>query len=261
MSTARPAIEPGHDAEAPVLISVVVPVYNRARYLAEALDRVQTQNYRPIEVIVVDDGSTDGSGDLARSYPETRVIDQPHGGVALARNAGVLAARGALVAFQDSDDLWAVNKLAVQAGFMFANPGVDFTLTRMRNFIDPGGNPPSWSRPELLNSTCLGIGPTLMVWRRVFDQVGLFDTRCAVGEDVDWVLRARDRGCTLSVVDEVLLCRRLHESNTTSDAGQCASEFLSLLRRSVRRKRAASTHPSGASSGAARLVVGESAET
>ena len=96
------------------LVSVIIPVYNREKFLAEAIDSVLAQTYRPIEIIVIDDGSTDKSGEIARSYAETKYIYQDNQGVSVARNIGVDAAQGEFLAFLDSDDMWLHNKLETQ---------------------------------------------------------------------------------------------------------------------------------------------------
>jgi len=98
------------------LVSVVIPVYNAEPFLREALDSVLAQDYEPFEVIVVDDGSTDGSGTIARSYPEVRYLRQENQGPAVARNAGIAAAQGEFLAFFDADDVMLPNKLSVQVG-------------------------------------------------------------------------------------------------------------------------------------------------
>ena len=103
-------------------VSVVIPVYNAARFLADAIRSVQAQRHPRIEIIVVDDGSTDGSGEVARSFAGVRCLRQANGGIAAARNAGVHEARGNLLAFLDADDLWTPGKLALQLDVLRADP-------------------------------------------------------------------------------------------------------------------------------------------
>ena len=96
------------------LVSVIVPVYNGEHYLSFAIHSILRQDYHPSEVIVVDDGSTDNSANIARSFKEVRYIHQSNQGVAMARNVGIAAARGEFIAFLDADDLWTPNKLSIQ---------------------------------------------------------------------------------------------------------------------------------------------------
>ena len=114
------------------LVSCIIPVFNGARFLGEAVDSILAQTYRPCEVIVVDDGSTDATGDVIAGYGERVVaVRQPNRGEAAARNAGVRAARGALVAFLDADDLWGPEKLTRQAAKLGEDPRIDLCFTRL----------------------------------------------------------------------------------------------------------------------------------
>src|SRR3982074_3555445 len=99
------------------LVSVIVPVYNGERFLAETLQSIINQQYRPLELIVIDDGSTDQTARIATSVSEVRYFYQRNQGVANARNAGLAAARGELIAFLDADDLWQPNKLSLQVEY------------------------------------------------------------------------------------------------------------------------------------------------
>src|SRR5687768_4036157 len=121
----------------PAVISVIVPTYNGAAYLAETLASVRAQDYRPVELIVVDDGSNDASPEIAASFrPSVRLV-QPHQGLAVARNAGLAAATGTLIAFLDQDDWWEVDKLRRQAAYLAEHREVDGVLTQQRFFLSP----------------------------------------------------------------------------------------------------------------------------
>src|SRR2546425_10651809 len=107
----------------PSCVSVVIPVYNGEQYLADAIQSVRDQTYQNVEVIVVDDGSTDESADVAKKFGEAiRYVHQSNGGVGKARNTGIAAARGAYLAFLDQDDLWLPDKLAVQVAYLDSHP-------------------------------------------------------------------------------------------------------------------------------------------
>src|SRR3954453_12452168 len=128
------------------LVSVIIPVYNGARYLGAALESVFAQTYRNFEVIVVDDGSVDDSGVIAQSFPDVHYIHQTNQGVAAARNHGIEAARGGYFAFLDQDDLWTADKLKLQIEYLLTHPEVGYTLTQQKYFLDPGGTLPPWFR-------------------------------------------------------------------------------------------------------------------
>ena len=106
-------------------VSVVIPVYNGDRYLAEAITSVLDQTYKNFELIVVDDGSTDGSAEIAKSYKQAVLYTfQPNGGLSKARNTGLALARGKYIAFLDHDDLWLPHKLARQVTYLDSHPDV-----------------------------------------------------------------------------------------------------------------------------------------
>jgi glycosyltransferase involved in cell wall biosynthesis len=124
------------------LVTVVIPAYNRESLIGEAIESVLTQETDfPYEIIVVDDGSTDGSGEVARSYGSTvRVLEKENGGPASARNAGVLAANSPLIALLDSDDLMLPGRLARQAEFLLTHPDVVLTFGNLTMDADAGWN-------------------------------------------------------------------------------------------------------------------------
>ena len=238
------------------LVSAVVPVYDGRPYLAEALASALAQTWarsparsrRALEVVVVDDGSTDGSPEVAASFAEARagssspvqvrVVRRPHRGVAAARNAGVAAARGRLLAFLDQDDRWTPDKLERQVAHLEAHPEDGFCLARQRLFLEPGVERPGWLKPELLEKDQPGYVPgTLVVRREVFDAVGPFDEGRPVASDADWFLRAKDAGVGMAMLPDVLLERRIHRANQSAQTLQGTSELLHAVRASILRQR------------------------
>ncbi len=220
------------------LVSVVVPVYNGAPFLPRALASVQAQGYPRLETIVVDDGSTDGSAGVAGRYPGVRCLAQDNGGVAAARNTGIRAAQGELLAFLDQDDMWLAGKLTTQVGYLVEHPEVDFVLARQRIALEPGTDRPSWLPPALLAQDHVGYFPgTLVARRRVFDAVGLYDPRTPPGESADWFARARDAGVPMAILPQVLLEKRIHDHNQSHDVDRVRHAVLTALRASVDRKR------------------------
>jgi glycosyltransferase involved in cell wall biosynthesis len=114
------------------LVSVIIPAYNAERYLIEALDSVRAQGHRPLEVIMVDDGSTDGTAGVVAQYPDVRYVYQANRGPAAARNAGLRLAQGDLIAFLDADDVWSDDKLAVQLTLLSARAESQIVLGRLQ---------------------------------------------------------------------------------------------------------------------------------
>lgn len=223
------------------LVSVIIPVYNGARHLRAALESVFAQTYRPFEVIVVDDGSTDDSGVIAQSFPEVRYIHQANQGVAVARNNGIEAARGEFFAFLDQDDLWTPEKLKVQVEYLLNNPDLGYTLTQQQFFLDPGATLPSWFRKELFSTVHAGWSLNSLVGRRTaFEQVGNFVTGYVAASDSDWFFRAKAKEIPMEVVPELLLLKRIHDSNESGRAKMVLSELLKVVKTSLDRQR--STH-------------------
>jgi glycosyltransferase involved in cell wall biosynthesis len=177
-------------------VSVVIPAYNAAGTISETLESVVAQSYRPIEIIVVDDGSADDTAAIVRSrmadIPYLRLLTQANQGVSAARNAGIRAAKGAFIAFVDADDLWHPDKIALQvARFRSGGDrlGVVYTwaidLNRAGNTAPGRGFSYSYEgniyAPLLV---CNFINNTLMVRRECFDTVGLYDTAIQANEDL-----------------------------------------------------------------------------
>lgn len=227
------------------LISVMIGVYNGAPYLAEAIRSVQAQTYRPYELIVVDDGSDDGSGAIAQSFDEVQYIYQPRGGNGAARNRAVEAATGEFFAFLDADDRFLPDKLERQMAALQADGSVDMVFGHVREFVSPelgeeerrGIRPPA---PEPLPWTA----PNLMLIRRPsFERVGGFSTTLRVGVTVDWFARASEAGLRSLVLPEVVLERRLHTQNNGLRERDARSQYLHVLKAAMDRRRAMGTTP------------------
>jgi glycosyltransferase involved in cell wall biosynthesis len=220
----------------------VIPVHNGERYLAAAIRSVLAQTYRPIEVIVVDDGSTDSSASIARSFEAVRCMVQAHQGVAVARNTGISAAGGAFIAFLDADDVWPPDKLAVQVGHLMDHPRVAYTVGRIRNFLEPGIALDPKIQRTLLERDQVGL-MTLVGRREVFAQVGGFDPSYRVGEDFDWFVRAKDAGIVMAILPDVVLHRRIHGANLSSHTEACRESLLRVFKASLDRQRADRSGP------------------
>jgi len=179
------------------LVSVIIPTYNRGWILKEAIDSVLAQDFRDFELIVVDDGSTDNTRQILDSYhQDLMVVRQPNRGVSAARNRGIAAAGGGLIAFLDSDDLWLPRKLSNQVVFFNSNPEAVINQTEeiwIRNGVRV--NPktrhhkPSGMIFEPSLALCLVSPSAVMIKRSLFDEVGLFDEDLPACEDYDLWLR------------------------------------------------------------------------
>ena len=205
-----------------MLVSVVIPNYNCSAFLPAALESVFAQTYPNVEVLVVDDGSTDDSQQVLERYADrARVLRQPNGGVSAARNHGIRESRGELVAFLDADDLWDRTKLAKQVP-LFANPAVGLVYCAVE-YVDEAGKSLGTNRTgrrgrvlrsiALLEGTIvLAGGSTAVVRRECFDRAGLFDPELSTAADWDMWRRI---AChyEIDVVREPLMQYRLRPSS------------------------------------------------
>lgn len=221
-------------------VSVVIPVHDGERYLAEALHSALAQTEPPLEILVVDDGSTDGSREVAARVPGVTVLSQARAGVAAARNAGIRRSCGELIALLDQDDLWMPEKLARQVDALCANATAAFALCHEIFFSDRGEAMPRWVRPSPAERPVPAYEPSALVaWRKTFAQVGLFDPAFTMAPDSDWFFRAKDLGAQGVMVPELLLRRRMHAHNASGQTERSAIELRRVALASIRRQRAA----------------------
>lgn len=221
------------------LVSVVIPVHNGERFLPEALQSVHRQTYQNREVIVVDDGSTDSSASIASAFG-ARVLSQPNRGPSAARNLGLRACSGGLIAPLDADDLWQPEFLEVLSAYLGTTAEAEIAHCRHIHFLTPGMERPSWCDQELLDEPSAGVLMGSWIARRsVFERVGLFDESFRLSEDIDWLVRASDAGVAMILVPDLLFLRRVHGSNSVANQREGRPQMFRALRASVARKRAA----------------------
>ena len=216
--------------------AVVMPVWNGAAYLPEAIASLRAQTLQPSEVVVVDDGSTDGSGELAATLMlEARVVRQENGGVAAALFRGVRETTADIVAFLESDDVWLPEKLAREAAVFAANPDVFWTLCHTDVFLQPGCVLPVWLRPGSLDGpTLVAFMSALAVRREAFVRAGEFDPSYPYAQDTEWMMRAQAAGLQRATLPEVLVRRRVHDANLSGRSDHPAT-MLRVLRAAARR--------------------------
>jgi glycosyltransferase involved in cell wall biosynthesis len=202
------------DRATDVPVSVILPVHNGALHLGRAISSVLGQTHRALELLVVDDGSTDDGAAVARSVADARVrvLSQPHAGAAAARNRGVALARGEFFSFIDADDTWEPEKTERQLAVLAARPDLDMVFGHAVNFRETADR---WGKTEEhrhapIAGHCVG---TLLVRASAFHRVGPFSGQWRLGEFLDWYARAIDVGLTQLTLPDVVLNRRLHTDN------------------------------------------------
>ena len=220
------------------LISVIVPVYQGEKYIAHALDSIFAQNYRPIEVVVVDDGSTDATASIAKSYSEVRYFFQANQGPPVARNTGLANSTGELITFLDADDYWLPNSLAAQSSYLAAHPEMGCVFGKVQNFLNEGINLPHWISEAMMTENGGGwnLGAS-MTHRWAFDRIGHFNPNCFTCDDLEWVMRLREANILYSLVPEVFLHRRIHGGNLSHNQNSIARQRVRILKAHMDRMR------------------------
>lgn len=219
-----------------IKLTVIIPFYNSELYLKEAIESVIEQSYQPIEIITVDDGSCDRSAEIAKSFSDVRYLKQENKGPAAARNLGLKSVTSEFVGFHDADDICEKNRFFEQMDLIQKNKNLEIVYTRIKNFIEPGANVPEFLKSEQLMHPRMGFISAALVRRSVFEKVGLFNETIKIGEDVDWMLRAdQNKACACSLPD-VLIRRRLHESNISNDLGQGHKNLAQILLNKIKNK-------------------------
>jgi glycosyltransferase involved in cell wall biosynthesis len=224
------------------LVSVIMPAFDEEAFIAEALESVLAQTHRPVEVIVVDDGSGDRTAEIAAAH-DVRVLRRSHSGAAAACNAGVAVARGDYWAIFDADDVMAPERLANQVAHLEEHPelGVVFGLTEA--FVTPGEPRPAHYNPVWDAGPFPACTGTMLARRALIDLVGQFDEARSICYDLDWLARATDAGVAVATGDYLALRYRIHEGNTTSDTRAVNRAMLTVLRESLQRRRARPAPP------------------
>jgi glycosyltransferase involved in cell wall biosynthesis len=221
------------------LVDVVIPAFDAADHLREAVASVRAQTHAVARVIVVDDGSSDATAQIAAELgaPVELVRMPVNRGAAAARNAGIAASSAPLVAFLDADDRWLPDKLARQCAALAADATLAFALCGIAPFMSPGLDAAQRARIAVAEAPRDGWHASALVVRRaVLARVGGFAEDLRFGEVIDWFSRARELPHV--IVDAVGVERRLHARNTTRLAQVTGHDYLEAARRHLARRRA-----------------------
>lgn len=217
-------------------ISLVVPTFNHGNYIRETILSATRQTRPSFEIIVIDDGSTDGTEGVVREFERVRYIRQENGGVSAARNRGVAESTGDLIAFLDADDTWEPTKLEKQVAKFAEDPEIGLVHCGMREFDSETGETielhldggEGWVAEELAlweKPVIIGPGGSIMVRRDVFEEVGGFDTELKNGEDWEFCFRVAMK-YKVGFVPEALVNYRNHGANTTKNVAEMERSTL-----------------------------------
>jgi glycosyltransferase involved in cell wall biosynthesis len=220
--------------------SVIIPVCNGARHLAEAVASVRPELREGDEIIIVDDGSTDGTADLiGRLGTDLTVIRQSNAGSAAARNRGLRQARGEMIAFLDHDDLWHPGRQAALAAALARDAAVDIAMGRVRVRRDTAMAPQASDDPRYATSHRPWQLDAMLIRRGAFDRIGMFNAALRHAEDIDWHLRARDGGIRFCRIADIVVDYRLHVTNLSLDVAGSRNSLMDALKRALDRRRSA----------------------
>ena len=221
------------------LVSVIIPVYNGERYTAEAIESVLVQSYSHIEIITVNDGSTDNTAEVIRRFPSVRYFEQQNGGIGSARNRGVEESKGEFLSFLDHDDLWMPDKLRLQLQAFEEDPDLAMVFGYIEQFISPEFAHNPKAKLDEKHRVLPGYNTNSMLIKKdSFLKVGLFDTQWnRVGEGIDWYARAMEQKLKSRLLPQILSKRRIHDANTGITRRSDRIEYVRILKAGLDRRR------------------------
>lgn len=214
------------------LISVIIPVYNTENYIADAIHSVLAQNYPHLEIIVVNDGSTDKTLSILETFGTTiTIINQKNQGQSVARNVGIQQSKGSIIGLLDADDMWMPDHIQILLPYVTGNNAYDIARGYTQ-WVKNLGQAHEERQEPLWQPVLLGAA---LHKRSVFDRLGWFDPTMRQGQDADWVVRSQECNCReIKVTRPVLLYRR-HDGNLTNDQERlkrgCVETILKKLAR------------------------------
>ena len=222
------------------LISVIIPVYNGKRFLNESIDSVLQQSYSPLELIIIDDGSTDGSAEIAQQYgSRVRYHFQENQGIGPARNAGVGLALGSYLAFHDADDLFTPDRLVLQMAAFAADPGLDAVFGHVEQFYSPELDEEFKHRFKFHTRVMPArMSSGMLIKKSAFSRVGLFDPY-QVGQSIGWYMRAQEKQLVTTMLKDVVFRRRIHINNHGITHREEQQQRLHVLKDALDRRRLA----------------------
>jgi len=223
------------------LISVIIPTYNCAQYLSEAINSVLAQDYPRLEIIVVDDGSTDDTAAVVAAFgDQLTCIHQENQGIGGARNTGQTIARGDFIAYLDADDLYLPGKLSRQMACFEADPALECVQGHMEQFLSPELGPDFTSTVNVNTRLPLAapMASTTLIKRQALERVGPWPIGLTLGTDLEWYARVQEDGVKCLMLEETVLRRRVHRNNTNLVHAADKKERLYVLKAMLDRRRA-----------------------
>lgn len=226
-----------------LLVSVILPVHNGKLFLTEAIKSVFQQTYQPYEIIIIGDESTYDTAKILAEYPQHNIqtLYQPNQGPAAARNAGLRIAKGNIIAFIDSDDIWVKNKLDIQLSYLNNNSTLEI-IRGHTQMIFTNDAPTELKYPGCELPKAFFHFGSILCRKSVFDKIGLLDESLYFGEDHDWFARAKANNIFMQLHDDVVYIHRRHANNTTNDLPKVYRGHFDTIKKSIERIRKNNSH-------------------
>lgn len=221
------------------LISIIIPVYNGELYIKEAIESILIQEYEPIEIIVIDDGSTDGSAKITKKFPKIKYIYQENSGPVKARNKALLLATGEFITFIDADDVYLNNSLWELSSYLKKNPKVDIIEGRVQHLFKATNANNFITKTPAFYHCFLGCS---LYRKSVFNTVGKFEDTLTYGDDADWFIRAWEHNIVKHRIDATVLLYRRHDSNITNNITDKNQDKVLLFKLKLERQKKRETH-------------------
>jgi glycosyltransferase involved in cell wall biosynthesis len=221
-------------------VSVLIPVYNGAKYLSECIQSAVDQTHPAAEIIVIDDGSEDATPEVAASWgAHISYRRVAHGGLPYARNHGLRFAETEFIAFVDCDDVWLPRKLEWQMAALSRETGPAMVFGHVEQFISGDLTAEETARLKLKTAPLAGwFSSTLLIRKRDCESAGPFDETIETGEFIEWCSRARDAGVKPVVIPQIVCRRRLHQNNLGRGGGATHAGYAHMLKKVLDRRRA-----------------------
>ena len=222
------------------LVSVIICVYNGEEYIDRVIPSALDQSYPSIEIIVVDDGSTDRTAELASNYSEVTLIRNPKNlGLPAARNVGLEVAKGKFIAFLDADDLWVKEKTEKQVQYLQDHDEFRYCYSMERFIYNNERKVPNWTKKKNFQSDHMAyhLG-SMLIDADLFKEVGEISTTTGGANDsADWIFRAKDKGFYGGEIKETFLLRGIHGDNISNMVSTQNATLLKALKRSIDRQK------------------------
>ena len=220
------------------LISVMMPTYNNAKYIKQAIESIYAQNYDNIEIIVVDDGSTDNTKGIVQQYKDIKYFYIEHKGISVARNTALEKSKGEYIAFLDSDDYWLPNKLNTQMQYFKDHPDCEIVFTKYENFFEDEKLKTNKRamHEKMMEKFLKQYLPSSVIKKELFEKYGNFDENFSGVEDTEFLYRLLKKGVSINhIIPEVFYVRRIHGKNVTLNYNQDTVKYITaILRKGVK---------------------------